>query len=162
MPEHVLAKSWPLAVPILQSLEQGFKLPDSAESTKLYYHPENERLILFTWCSHTRLPCLPDILWSWLAVLHILEEDTQLLWFRSEDLPAVWWLLFPTKSSGDSKCGCKFGCNFFTESCWESWEWAPLWPLTGWPLYKVRTILVFSKGFLEWALQVGCTWATKP
>lgn len=153
--EHILTKSsWALAVPVLQSLQQGVLYPLTQQS------PQNSIILpkRNDWHSappdagvQERLVSL-NVLWSWLVVAHVLGEDAQLLQFRSEDSPAVWWLHFLNESSGDGKCGCKFGCNFFsTESCWGSWEWAPLWLLTRWaPLYKVRMILFFSsKGFLE-------------
>lgn len=129
-PEHILAKegsssSHP-SVP-----GAGLQPPDSAEPIQLHLPSQKGILTPFTsWCWHTRLPCLPCILWQWLAVSLRLEEDEQLLQFRSEHVPAVWWLPFSTKASGDSKCGCNF---FSTDICWESWEWAPLWPFTGWP-----------------------------
>lgn len=135
----------PIPSSSLPSIPRTVLAPIQQNPQNSYYCPKKEWLVFFTsWRRHTRLPCLPDVLWSWLTLLHVLEEDTQLLQFRSEDLPAVWWLRFLIKFSGDSKRGSKFGRNFFSiESCWESWEWAPLWPLTGWCLYKVKIIPCF-------------------
>ena len=151
--EHLLAKrSQPLAVPTLQSPEQGF-------SRLIQPSPQNCITILQRndWYSSPPDAGVEDCLVS----LPFCGVDLQscMHWRRThnryscvaEGLPAAWWPHFPAKSSGDSRRGCKFGRSFSRESHWGSWEWAPLWPLTSWPpLCKVRMIMVFSwKGFLE-------------